>query len=142
MKAEKIAVGVLFIGSLLAIIYYAAPSIFNSVKSSERKIETLVTKDPLEKYRIDLSKGKTEIEKTLIIKYNNILEIYYVVNKKYPNGVKGEMTSEDFLQTTELREDFQEFAVSNQKNVRLSLMREVVDNLQAFFDDFPMAMAF
>jgi len=65
-----------------------------------------------------------------------------VVNKKYPNGVKGEMTSEDFLQTTELREDFQEFAVSNQKNVRLSLMREVVDNLQAFFDDFPMAMAF
>ena len=138
MKAEKIAVGVLFIGSLLAIFYYAAPSIFKSVKSSESKIGALISKDPVEKYRIDLSKGKTEVEKTLIIKYNNVLELYVAANEKYRSGEGewGDRVSADELQTLELLIfDYNEYFNTNAKNIRLSLWREIDYNMKAFSDE-------
>lgn len=73
MKKENILWGIIAIGLLIAIISPFLPS-FNKNGNLLSKVQTtLPSKSPFDNYKIDISTGKTETEKTMIVKFNNVV---------------------------------------------------------------------
>ena len=67
MKKENILWGIIAIGLLIAIISPFLPS-FNKNGNLLSKVQTtLPSKSPFDNYKIDISTGKTETEKTMIV---------------------------------------------------------------------------
>lgn len=74
MKKENILWGIIAIGLLIAIISPFLPS-FNKNGNLLSKVQTtLPLKSPFDNYKIDISTGKTETEKTMIVKFNNVVD--------------------------------------------------------------------
>ena len=74
MKKENILWGIIAISLLIVIISPFLPSFNKSGNLLSKAQITLSSKSPFNRYKIDISTGKTETEKTIIIKFNNVVD--------------------------------------------------------------------
>lgn len=113
---------------LLAFLSPLLPSFDKKGKATvEVKIE-LFSKQSFGSYKIDASEGKTETEKTLIVKYNNWIEFSEAIYQKRKDGKA--VTDEENCDFQRVTDDF---------NVSNSLKEKVSKNirkLDAIFDEF------
>lgn len=85
-------------------------------------------------YTIAISEGKTETEKTLIVKYNNMVVNLYKCKEKLENGE--ELTTEKKLDCFELSSDFDSFLRDNALSVRRELLDKIQANIVGMQDTF------
>lgn len=95
--------------------------------SVKETINKLIGKSTATSYTLDVSEGKTETEKTLIVKYNNLVEYLMSATKKQKEGHT--MTTQETLTFYHLRNDFTDFLIDNQYNISKELTDKIYDRL-------------
>lgn len=81
---------------------------------------------PSDPYILDLSEGKTEIEKTLIINYNNVVETIFSQSEKNKNGE--EITLQDILEYQRMQDNFLRYLQDNEYNISHELINKISTN--------------
>lgn len=124
MKKENILWGIIAIGLLIAIISPFLPS-FNKNGNLLSKVQTtLPLKSPFDNYKIDISTGKTETEKTMIVKFNNVVDkITEGANKNDKKKNANNVTI--YLQYVD---DFNSYLSANITNISNSLFATIKTN--------------
>lgn len=137
MKKENIFWGMLFICLLLILISPILPSFDNKGKTALEVKTKLFSSQPLSRYKINVSEGETETEKTLIVKYNNWLETSEAIYLKRKKGES--IANEEIWNLQEVTDNFTVFAEKNEFNIRNSLKKEIMENIDKWgniFDEF------
>lgn len=73
-----------FLNLLIVVFLFSC----NNVSFDKKRFNKLIGRSPTTSYVIDVSEGKTEIEKTLILKYNNMVEVIISGSEKNKKGEK------------------------------------------------------
>lgn len=124
MKKENILWGIIAIGLLIAIISPFLPSFDKGGNLLSKVQTTLSSKSPFDKYKIDISTGKTETEKTMIVKFNNIVDkIIEGANKS-----DKEKSANDAIIYLQYVDDFNSYLSANITNISNSLFNTIKTN--------------
>lgn len=137
MRKNRILWGILVVCLLLAFLSPLLPSFDKKGETTVEVKTELFSKQSFSSYKIDISVGKTETEKTLIVKYNNWIEFSEAIyQKRKDEKAVTDKENWDFQRVTD---DFINFLNNNDFNVSNSLKEKVSKNirkLDAIFDEF------
>lgn len=118
MRKDRILWGAMALCLLLAFLSPLLPSGKTTVE-----VKTgLLSKQSFGSYKLDASEGKTETEKTLIVKYNNWIEFSEAIYQKRKDGKA--VTNEENWDFQRVTGDFIHFLNNNDFNVSNSLKKE------------------
>lgn len=120
----KHIINITFICLPLACIAFSCKNSSSNKESSN----TSITSD-ISSYKIDISEGKTETEKTLLVKFNNSVETILAIWKKTEKGE--EITPDEYFECRRLIDNFLSFLSDNQYNVSRSLVISVTEKYKA-----------
>lgn len=120
----KQIINITFICLLLACTTFSCKNSSSNKESSN----TSITSD-ISSYKIDISEGKTETEKTLLVKFNNSVETILAIWKKTEKGE--EITPDEYFECRRLIDNFSSFLSDNQYNVSKSLVHLITKKNEA-----------
>lgn len=126
MKKENILWGIIAISLLIAIISPILPSFNKNGKVLSKTQTTLFSKSPFDSYKIDISTGKTETEKTMIVKFNNIIDKIIEGTNKSDN----EKNANDAIIYLQYADDFNSYLSANITNISNSLFKTIENNFK------------
>lgn len=129
MKALKIV----FI--LIAIVFVGVFGYYQiKYNSDDISFKNPFESKSFDKYKIEVSEGKTELEKTAIIKYNNMLSTIYDKQVKTKK-----LNLEDKNEFYKYAYDFLSYISKNEKNISNSLKIEFENKLKLFSSDLDVS---
>ena len=115
--------------SFLCLLTVAFLSSCNNVSFDKEKFNKLIGRSPSASYTLDVSEGKTETEKTLIVKYNNMVEAIISGSEKNKNGE--EITPQEKLEYLRLQNDLVVFIQKNEYNISRELLTKIAEKAQS-----------
>lgn len=115
----------LFLCLLTAVFLFSC----DNVSFNKKGFNKLIGKSPEASYQIDVSEGKTETEKTVIVKYNNMVEAFFSLSEKNKNGK--EITSQEKFEYLQLQEDCFTFIQRNEYNVSRELINKITEKAKS-----------
>lgn len=101
----------------------------SNLSFDKEKFNKLIGRSPAASYTLDISEGKTETEKTLIVKYNNMVEAIISGSEKNKNGE--EITSQEKLEYLRLQNDLSLFIRRNEYNVSRELLDKIAEKAKS-----------
>lgn len=116
---------------LLPLFLYLQTIVFLSSCNyfDKKEFNKPIGKSPLASYTLDVSEGKTETEKTLIVKYNNVVEAIISGSEKNKNGE--EITPQEELEYLQLQNDLVLFIQRNEYNISRELLVKIMEKAQS-----------
>lgn len=115
--------------AFLCLLTVAFLSSCNNVSFDKERFNKLIGRSPAASYTIDVSEGKTETEKTLIVKYNNMVEAIISGSEKNKNGE--EITAQEKLEYLRLQNDLSLFIRRNEYNISSELLTKIAEKAQS-----------
>lgn len=137
MRKDRILWGVLVFCLLLAFLSPLLPSFDKKGKTTVEVKTELFSKQSFGSYKIKVSEGKTETEKTLIVKYNNWIEFSEAIFQKRKDGKA--ITKNEDRDFNIVTNDLIYFLSINDFNVSNSLKEDISMNMKKLgskFDEF------
>lgn len=101
----------------------------SNLSFDKERFNKLIGRSPAASYTLDVSEGKTETEKTLIVKYNNMVEAIISGSEKNKNGE--EITSQEKLEYIRLQNDLSLFIRRNEYNVSRELLDKIAEKAKS-----------
>lgn len=101
----------------------------SNLSFDKEKFNKLIGRSPATSYTLDVSEGKNETEKTLIIKYNNMVEAIISSSEKNKNGEV--ITSKEKLEYLRLQDDFFLFIQKNEYNISRELIDKIAEKAKS-----------
>lgn len=113
----------------LCLLTVAFLSSCNNVSFDKERFNKLIERSPSASYTLDVSEGKTETEKALIVKYNNVVEAIISGSEKNKNGE--EITPQEKLEYLRLQNDLAVFIKKNEYNISRELLTKIAEKAQS-----------
>ncbi len=101
----------------------------SNLSFDKEKFNKLIGRSPAASYTIDVSEGKTETEKTFIVKYNNMVEAIISGSEKNKNGE--EITPQEKLEYLRLQNDLAVFIRRNEYNISRELLDKIAEKAES-----------
>lgn len=101
----------------------------SNLSFDKERFNKLIGRSPAASYTLDVSEGKTETEKTLIVKYNNMVEAIISGSEKNKNGE--EITAQEKLEYIRLQNDLSLFIRRNEYNVSRELLDKIAEKAKS-----------
>lgn len=101
----------------------------SNLSFDKERFNKLIGRSPAASYTLDISEGKTETEKTLIVKYNNMVEAIISGSEKNKNGE--EITTQEKLEYLRLQNDLSLFIRRNEYNVSRELLDKIAEKAKS-----------
>ena len=114
-----------FLNLLIVVFLFSC----NNVSFDKKRFNKLIGRSPTTSYVIDVSEGKTEIEKTLILKYNNMVEVIISGSEKNKKGEK--ITPQEELEYLQLQNDLFIFIQNNEYNISRELLTKIAEKAES-----------
>ena len=114
-----------FLNLLIVVFLFSC----NNVSFDKKRFNKLIGRSPTTSYVIDVSEGKTEIEKTLILKYNNMVVVIISGSEKNKKGEK--ITPHEELEYLQLQNDLFIFIQKNEYNISRELLTKIAEKAES-----------
>ena len=114
-----------FLNLLIVVFLFSC----NNVSFDKKRFNKLIGRSPTTSDVIDVPEGKTEIEKTLILKYNNMVEVIISGSEKNKKGEK--ITPQEELEYLQLQNDLFIFIQKNEYNISRELLTKIAEKAES-----------